>query len=60
MVNDEIEVRQKTFGNYGAYVMQDDILYDLLTCRECLEFAARLRLNANENIVQARVNELIQ
>ena len=32
LINDEIEVRQKTFGNYGAYVMQDDILFDLLTC----------------------------
>jgi len=40
--------------------MQDDILFDLLTCWECLEFAAWLWLNAHEDKVQARVNELIQ
>jgi ABC-type multidrug transport system ATPase subunit len=51
-LNDRDPVEQKTFGNYGAYVMQDDVLFETLTCRECLEFAARLRLNKTEEIVQ--------
>jgi len=51
LINNEIEVRQKNFGNYGAYVMQDDILSDYLTCWECLEFAAWLWLNIDDEII---------
>ena len=51
MINNDIQVRQKNFGNYGAYVMQDDILSEFLTCWECLEFAARLRLNIDDGII---------
>ena len=32
------------FGKYGAYVMQDDTLYEYFTVAECLRFAARLKL----------------
>lgn len=59
MINDEIQVKQSNFGNYGAYVMQDDILFETLTCRECLVFAARLRLAKEEIKIQQRVDEII-
>ena len=26
-INNKLFVNQKTFGNYGAYVMQDDVLF---------------------------------
>lgn len=34
----------KGFSAYSAYVQQDDILFQTLTVRECLEFAAKLKL----------------
>jgi len=51
VINNQHDVNQKTFGNYGAYVMQDDILFDFLTCEESLHFAAKLRLNVTEEIM---------
>ena len=32
------------FSSYSAYVQQDDILFQTMTVRECLEFAAKLKL----------------
>ena len=43
-MNDGIKVDQSIFGKYGVYVMQDDLLFQWFTVRECLLFAARLRL----------------
>lgn len=34
----------KNFSAYSAFVQQDDILFQTMTVRECLEFAARLKL----------------
>jgi ABC-type multidrug transport system ATPase subunit len=45
-MNDEIKVNAASFGKFGAYVMQDDILFEFFTVRECLTFAARLKLNS--------------
>jgi ABC-type multidrug transport system ATPase subunit len=47
MVNDSLPLNQSSFGQYGAYVMQDDILYDSFTPREALTFAARLKLKSS-------------
>ncbi len=33
------------FGNFGNYVMQNDVLIQTLTVRETLKFAADLKLN---------------
>ena len=44
LVNKHIEVTQKNFGRFGAYVMQNDILFASLKCEEALMFAAKLRL----------------
>lgn len=47
-LNDSVLLNQETFGKVGAYVMQDDILFDYFTPREALLFAARLKLGGSE------------
>ena len=47
LVNNEVELDQEAFGSIGAYVMQDDILYEHFTPREALTFAARLKLKVS-------------
>ena len=49
----------KNFSAYSAYVQQDDILFQTMTVRECLEFAARLKLPTTEDMKMLRVNEII-
>lgn len=44
-LNDTAEMDQNLFGNYGAYVMQDDNIFEYFTVREALNFAARLKLD---------------
>lgn len=36
------------YSTYSAFVQQDDILFQTMTVRECLEFAARLKLKGTE------------
>lgn len=49
----------KNFSSYSAYVQQDDILFQTMTVRECLTFAARLKLPGSEEEKLARVNFMI-
>jgi len=49
----------KGFSSYSAYVQQDDILFQTMTVRECLEFAAKLKLPGTYEQKMARVNDLI-
>jgi len=44
-MNDTAKIDQSIFGNYGAYVMQDDNIFEYFTVREALDFAAQLKLN---------------
>ena len=60
MVNDEIKVTQDNFGSYAAYVTQDDYLYESFTCRKCIEFAAKLRLNLPKEQTDQRVDDIIE
>ncbi len=43
-INDSLPLNQDVFGHVGAYVMQDDILFESFTPRQALTFAARLKL----------------
>ena len=47
------------YSTYSAYVQQDDILFQTMTVRECLTFAALLKLNAAEDVKLERVNKMI-
>ena len=42
--NDKVPVTQKSFGQVGWYVMQDEILFEYFTFHEAITFVARLRL----------------
>jgi len=44
MLNDVIPLDKNNFGTFGSYVMQDDVLLMHMTPRECLRFAARMKL----------------
>jgi ABC-type multidrug transport system ATPase subunit len=43
-LNDREALNNQVFGKIGAYVMQDDILFNYFNPREALKFAARLKL----------------
>lgn len=43
-INDKVDLTQGEFGKFGAYVMQDDILFQYFTVEEAFQFAARLKL----------------
>lgn len=49
----------KNFSAFSAYVQQDDILFQTMTVRECLEFAAKLKLPGPIPAKIERVNALI-
>jgi ATP-binding cassette subfamily G (WHITE) protein 2 len=44
----------------SCYVQQDDILFQTMTVRECLVFAAKLRLSGNMEQKYERVDEVIK
>jgi len=54
--NDEMPLDQVTFARYGAYVMQDDILFSHFTVKEALTFAARLKLTTPNHEQDMLVN----
>jgi ABC-type multidrug transport system ATPase subunit len=58
-LNDCIKLNQHSFGKYGAYVMQDDVLYEYFTVKEALMFAAKLKLNTTDELRHHRVMQLI-
>ncbi len=60
MVNDALPLNMDLFGKIGAYVMQDDILYQHFTVKEALTFAARLKLKMTREEQDKRVEKLIK
>lgn len=59
LINDSLPLDQNSFGSLGAYVMQDDILYQDFTPREALTFAARLKLGGSFEEQDKKVEELL-
>ena len=43
-------IRGNDFSKFGAYVQQDDHLHASLSCREHLEFAARMRTVSDDEL----------
>lgn len=56
----DIDLTSNNFGKFCAYIMQDDILLETLTPRECLYFGARLRLRKSDDKIKRRVSTLIR
>ena len=54
-----IDRKKINFKRFIAFVQQDDVLFQTLTVRECLMFAARLRLPSSVNYVE-RVNQILE
>ena len=47
-INNVPKEKIERYSSFIAYVQQDDILFQTLTVRECLLFAARLKLKGTE------------
>lgn len=48
------------FSAFSAYIQQDDVLFQAMTVRECLEFSAKMKLKGGHEMQQKRVDEIIQ
>ena len=59
MINDTTEMNQNVFSDIGAYVMQDDVLFEYFTPREALRFAARLKLGIPKKEQDQRIETLL-
>ncbi|CAI2361051.1 unnamed protein product [Moneuplotes crassus] len=60
LINDEIHVTSENFGTYACYVTQDDYLFESFTCQQCIEFAAKLKLNLSKEEIDEKVEEIIE
>ena len=59
LINGQNKDPIRNFSALAAYVQQDDILFQTMTVRECLEFAAKLKLPGSFAQKIGRVNKLI-
>ena len=59
-LNKQTKLTQRVFGCCGSYVMQDDILFPYFTVKECMTFAARLKLSCSEEEQDERIEFLIK
>ncbi|EAR86486.1 ABC transporter family protein (macronuclear) [Tetrahymena thermophila SB210] len=48
------------FSQFASYVMQDDILLETMTVKECITFAANLRIGGTPEQKELKVNEVIK
>ena len=49
LLNDLVVLNSESFAKFGAYVTQDDLLYEYFTVREALRFAAKLKLSVSSH-----------
>ena len=59
-VNGVDKNKVSTYSQFSAYVQQDDVLYQTMTVRECIMFAAQLRMIGTPEQKLAKVNKLIE
>jgi len=59
-INGADKKKVANYSAFSAFVQQDDILFQTMSVRECLEFAARLKLPGTEDEKMSRVNYLIK
>ena len=50
----------ETYGDFGNYVTQQDILMETLTVKETLQLAADLKLDLDEEKKKKRINKLLK
>jgi ABC-type multidrug transport system ATPase subunit len=48
------------YSAFSAYIQQDDVLFQALTVRECLEFSAKMKIKGSDEERKKRVDELIK
>jgi len=58
-VNGVDKSKISNFSAISAYVQQDDILFQTMSVRECLEFAAKLKLSGTYEDKMKRVSDII-
>lgn len=58
-LNNHMDLTKDTFSKFGAYVMQDDSLFEYFTVIEALRFAAKLKLNVSFEEREKRVADII-
>lgn len=58
MANGE-DINKLPYENFTAYVMQEDILLDTMTVRECLKFSCDLRTTGDSEKKARKVNRMI-
>eukprot|EP00347_Sterkiella_histriomuscorum_P007577 403348386 len=58
-LNDRNALDYSTFNKIGAFVAKEDILFEYLTPREAIRFAARLKLKISEKLQNKRVEQVL-
>lgn len=57
MINGQNSEEIAGFSRFSAYIQQDDVLLESFTVRECIDFAARLRLHGDD---QGTIEEKVE
>ncbi|EAR86501.1 ABC-2 family transporter protein (macronuclear) [Tetrahymena thermophila SB210] len=50
----------RSFSNFAAYVMQEDLIMETMTVLEALQFAANLKMKGSNEEKQAKVKEVLK
>lgn len=60
MINGQNSEEIEGFSRFSAYIQQDDVLLETFTVRECIEFAAKMRLHEEKrDSIQKKVQSII-